>query len=139
MHYHGVQMWILIILCNIYIVFCCCAIYKPATSKVHKLQRMLGILCTYTTECRLSRLKFFLHFMRVWLYVSSRGDVKVKILHVHNASNFSARLLEHTDVGGHPVIIPDEYLTVNMAMYSHYSDEKNRYWQYKGAFVNYLL
>jgi hypothetical protein len=47
--------------------------------------------------------------------------------------------LEHTDIGGHPVAVPDEYLAVNMAMYSHYSEEKNRYKQYKRAYVNYLL
>jgi hypothetical protein len=63
----------------------------------------------------------------VLLYVSSCGEVKVKILHVHNASNFSARLLEHIDVDGHPVAIPDEYMSVNIAVYSHYSHEKNRY------------
>jgi hypothetical protein len=57
--------------------------------------------------------------------------VKLKILHVHNASSFSARLLEHTDFGGCPVPIPDEYFTVNMAVYSHYSDEQNRYKQYQ--------
>ena len=56
-----------------------------------------------------------------------RGEVKVKILHVYNASSFSARLLEHTDFGGCPVPVPDEYFTVNMAVNSHYSDERNRY------------
>ena len=65
--------------------------------------------------------------------------MKVKILHVHNASSFSARLLEHTDIGGFPVPVPDEYFTVNMAVYSHYSDERNRYKQYQRSFVNCLF
>lgn len=65
--------------------------------------------------------------MEVLQYFYRRGEVKVKILHVYNASSFSARLLEHTDVGGCPVPIPDEYFTVNMAVYSHYSDGQNRY------------
>jgi len=65
--------------------------------------------------------------MEMLPYFYRCGEVKVKILHVYNASSFSARLLEYTDVGGRPVPIPDEYFTVNMAVYSHYSDEWNRY------------
>jgi hypothetical protein len=65
--------------------------------------------------------------MEMLPYFYRRGKVKVKILHVYSASSFSARLLEYTDVGGCPVLIPDEYCTVNMAVNSHYSDEWNRY------------
>ncbi|XP_069700482.1 putative ATP-dependent RNA helicase TDRD12 [Periplaneta americana] len=54
------------------------------------------------------------------------GEVKVKILHVHNASHFSVRLLEHTDSTGNFVHIPDEYFSICMTIYKHYSDEINR-------------
>jgi hypothetical protein len=65
--------------------------------------------------------------MEMLPYFYRCGEVKVKILHVYNASSFSARLLEYTDVGGCPVPIPDAYFTVNMAVHSHYKDERNRY------------
>lgn len=65
--------------------------------------------------------------MGVLPYFYRHGEVKVKILHVYNASSFSARLLEHTVPGGCPVPIPDEYFTVNMAVYSHYRNQQNRY------------
>jgi hypothetical protein len=65
--------------------------------------------------------------MEILPYLYRCGEVKVKILHVYNASSFSARLLEYTDVGGCPVPIPDVYFTVNMAVHSHYRDEQNRY------------
>jgi hypothetical protein len=65
--------------------------------------------------------------MGVLPYFYRHGEVKVKILHVYNASSFSARLLEHTVLGGCPVPIPDEYFTVNMAVYLHYRNQQNRY------------
>jgi hypothetical protein len=111
----------------IYIVLCCCVIHKPTSSKISFIHIMGRTLSAF---------EFFLHTVyTVLLYVSSCGEVKVKILHVHNASNFSARLLEHIDVGGHAVAIPDDYLTVNMAIYLHYSPEKNRYYHTKKAFI----
>jgi hypothetical protein len=65
--------------------------------------------------------------MEMLPYFYRCGEVKIKIFHVNNASSFCARLLEHTDVGGCPVPIPDIYFTVNMAVHSHYRDERNRY------------
>ncbi|KAJ9589011.1 hypothetical protein L9F63_017706, partial [Diploptera punctata] len=55
------------------------------------------------------------------------GTVKLKILHVLDASRFTARLLLYKDENGKTVHTSDDYFVIGVAVLKYYSIEQNRY------------
>ncbi|XP_067007566.2 putative ATP-dependent RNA helicase TDRD12 isoform X2 [Anabrus simplex] len=54
------------------------------------------------------------------------GIVKLKVLHIHDACNMSARLLEHTDLEGKTKSIPDQFISICFKLNSYYKNISNR-------------
>uniref|UniRef100_A0AAU7J931 RNA helicase n=1 Tax=Locusta migratoria TaxID=7004 RepID=A0AAU7J931_LOCMI len=54
------------------------------------------------------------------------GKIKFKILHVHDATHYSVRLLEHCDLNGNMHIVPSEYVKLEMCLNAFFMNENNR-------------
>lgn len=58
--------------------------------------------------------------------INRNGVVKFKILHEHDASYYSVRLLEHIDLNGNTKELVNDYVKINMKLLFHFKDENNR-------------
>ncbi|XP_047108037.1 putative ATP-dependent RNA helicase TDRD12 [Schistocerca piceifrons] len=54
------------------------------------------------------------------------GKVKFKVLHVHDVTHFSVRLLEHFDLSGKKNILHSEYVKIEMCLSAFFLNENNR-------------
>ncbi|KAK7873072.1 hypothetical protein R5R35_000356 [Gryllus longicercus] len=58
--------------------------------------------------------------------IPTSGNVKVTVLHVHDACNYSARVYEHTNANGQMEVVPNLVTSITRKMHSYFKDDAHR-------------
>ncbi|GLH04639.1 Putative ATP-dependent RNA helicase TDRD12 [Gryllus bimaculatus] len=58
--------------------------------------------------------------------IPTSGNVKVTVLHVHDACNYSARVYEHTNANGQVEVVPNLVTSITRKMHSYFKDDAHR-------------